>query len=47
MAGRSPKLGERAYARSPNFGYSFDFREVLIIDEIYRLKGNVVNGKPF
>ena len=29
MAGGSPKLGERAYARSPNFGYSFDFREVL------------------
>jgi hypothetical protein len=34
-AGKSPKLGERAYARSPNFGYSFDFREVLIIRSIY------------
>jgi hypothetical protein len=31
MTGSSPKLGERAYARSPNFGYSFDFREILIL----------------
>jgi chromosome partitioning protein len=31
MAGRSPKIGERAYARSPIFGYPLNFREVLII----------------
>jgi hypothetical protein len=28
-AGRGPKLGERAYVRSPNFGYPLDFRMVL------------------
>ena len=32
MAGRGPKIGERAYARSPIFGYSLSFREVLIIE---------------
>ena len=32
MAGRSPKIGERAYARSPIFKNSFDFREVLIVN---------------
>jgi quinol monooxygenase YgiN len=31
MAGRGPKIGERAYARSPIFGYSLSFREVLIM----------------
>jgi len=31
MARRSPKIGERAYARSPIFGYPLNFREVLII----------------
>jgi hypothetical protein len=31
ITGRSPKIGERAYARSPIFGYSFGFREVLTI----------------
>jgi hypothetical protein len=31
MAGRGPKIGERAYARSPIFGNSLSFREVLII----------------
>ena len=29
--GRSPKLGERSYDRSPNFGYPLDIREVMII----------------
>src|SRR5688572_32737134 len=29
--GRSPKSGVRAYARTPDFGYSFNFREVLTI----------------
>jgi hypothetical protein len=32
MAGRGPKIGERAYARSPIFGYSLSFREVLRIN---------------
>ena len=36
MAGGNPKLGERAYARSPNFGHSFDLREVLIIIGEYK-----------
>ena len=31
MAGRSPNLGVRAYARTPKFGYPLNFREVLII----------------
>jgi hypothetical protein len=31
IAGRGPKIGERAYARSPIFGNSFEFREVLIL----------------
>ena len=29
IAGRGPKIGERASARSPIFGYSLNFREVL------------------
>ena len=31
IAGRGPKIGERADARSPIFGYSLNFREVLIM----------------
>ena len=31
IAGRGPKIGERADARSPIFGYSLNFREVLIL----------------
>jgi hypothetical protein len=30
IPGRSPKIGERTYVRSPIFGYSFGFREALI-----------------
>ena len=30
-AGGSPKIGERTYVRSPIFGNTFDFREVLIL----------------
>ena len=29
--GRGPKTGVRAYARTPVFGYSFNFREVLTL----------------
>jgi len=36
VAGRSPKIGERAYARSPIFGYSLNFREVLNIYAVIR-----------
>jgi hypothetical protein len=32
MAGKGPKIGERAYAHSPIFGYSLSFREVLIME---------------
>ncbi len=38
MAGRSPKLGERAYARSPNFGYPLNFRELLTIGDMLESK---------
>jgi hypothetical protein len=31
MTKRSPKFGVRAYARTPIFGYPFNFREVLSI----------------
>lgn len=31
MTGKSPNLGERAYARSPKFGYFLKFREVMIM----------------
>jgi hypothetical protein len=31
ITGRNPKLGGRTYVRPPNFGNSFDFREVLSI----------------
>jgi hypothetical protein len=31
IAGRGPKIGERASARSPIFGYSLNFCEVLIL----------------
>jgi hypothetical protein len=32
MAGKGPKIGERPSARSPIFGYSLNFREVLIVN---------------
>ncbi len=38
MAGRSPKLGERVYARSPNFGYPLNFRELLTIGDMLESK---------
>jgi hypothetical protein len=34
IAGRSPKIGEQAYACSPIFGYLLDFREILILTDL-------------
>jgi len=31
--GTGPKIGVRAYARTPIFGYSFNFREVLTLEK--------------
>jgi 8-oxo-dGTP diphosphatase len=52
MAGRGPKIRERAYARSLIFGYSLNFREVLsifsdmkILTEIFRDQGLDIHGK--
>jgi hypothetical protein len=49
MAGRGPKIGERAYARSPIFGYSLSFREVLIVVPAVQLPGQrkLVFGRRF
>jgi hypothetical protein len=43
MRGRGPKLGERVYARSPNFGYPLDFREVLRMDILKKMDPPVCN----
>ena len=37
MTGKSPKTGVRAYARTPVFGTSFDFREVPLM--IFQVNG--------